>query len=364
MSDNLKVGLLVLVLILIGFGLWYFQMVVFYLLISAVLSLVLRPFFELLNGKYIASLHCNKTISALITVIIVLVIAGGFVSFIIPFFINEIQYLSAVDVLAVVDRLDEFTRSFISPFESTPNVPMLKFQLNEFLVSIFDLSRLQLFLSSLFDVFGGFAIGLFSITFITFFLLKDEWIVLETFKTVVHKHHYPKVEHIISSINILLQRYFIGVLIQISLITILITCGMMLIGLSFNHAIIIGLFAGILNIIPYLGPLIGAAFGLLLSLIISLQQGVLIEGGWYFWGVIFTFLIVQTLDNLLFQPLIFSSSVKAHPLEIFIVIIMAGYTAGMLGMFLAIPVYTIIRVVAKEFFSKYQLVRKLTGRLD
>jgi predicted PurR-regulated permease PerM len=76
------------------------------------------------------------------------------------------------------------------------------------------------------------------------------------------------------------------------------------------------------------------------------------------------FISVQIIDNILFQPLIYSSSVKAHPLEIFLVIMAAGSLAGVLGMFLAIPTYTIIRVIAKEFFDNMKLVRKLTESLN
>jgi len=83
----------------------------------------------------------------------------------------------------------------------------------------------------------------------------------------------------------------------------------------------------------------------------------------YMVGILLVFLMVQLLDNIVFQPFIFSASVRAHPLEIFIIILMAGYMSGIIGMFLAIPVYTIIRVVAKEFFFNYKLVKKLTENL-
>jgi predicted PurR-regulated permease PerM len=76
------------------------------------------------------------------------------------------------------------------------------------------------------------------------------------------------------------------------------------------------------------------------------------------------FLSVQVIDNVLFQPLIYSSSVKAHPLEIFLVIMAAGSMAGIIGMILAIPVYTIIRVIAAEFFENMKLVKKLTKNLE
>ena len=79
--------------------------------------------------------------------------------------------------------------------------------------------------------------------------------------------------------------------------------------------------------------------------------------------MIIVFGSVQIIDNILFQPLIYSSSVKAHPLEIFLVILAAASLAGILGMILAIPVYTILRVIAKEFFDNMKIVKKLTENL-
>ncbi len=355
-------------LALLALGIWYFKTVVFYLIISAVLSLVLRPLFNLFCGDYVKQIKLGKAFSALLTIILLWLVVGAFVSFVVPFLINEVQYLSSVDFSKIIDKLDDFISSVLMPLHEVvpeaPSAPMLKFQLNEFLISIFDITKLQLILSSLFDFLGKTFITFFSISFITFFLLKDEWILLESLKLIVHEEHHSKIEHILNSIKNLLRRYFIGILLQISLITIIVSVGMLFVGLAFNHAIVVGLFAGVINIIPYLGPLIGGTFGVLVSLIVFYQQGMEVHLLWFLVGVVGVFMFVQLLDNMVFQPVIFSSSVKAHPLEIFLVIIMAGYAGGMLGMFLAIPTYTIIRVIAKEFFYKYDVVRKLTGRLD
>ncbi|MFW5890444.1 MAG: AI-2E family transporter, partial [Marinilabiliaceae bacterium] len=83
----------------------------------------------------------------------------------------------------------------------------------------------------------------------------------------------------------------------------------------------------------------------------------------FFGSMLLVYITAQLIDNMFFQPLIFSNSVKAHPLEIFIVILSAGYMSGILGMFLAIPVYTILRVIAREFFNKYEAVKRLTDRM-
>ncbi len=368
MQNNLKyiIGFVLLTILL--FGIWYFKTVVFFILISTVLSLVLRPVFNLLCRLHLNGIRLNKGIGALLTVILMWLMVSSFVSFVVPFVVSEIQYLSSVDFSKIIEGFDNLLQKALMPVEEVvpdvANSPMLKFQLNEFLISVFDISRLQIILSSLFEFLGRTFIAFFSVSFITFFLLKDEWILMESLKLVVREQHHSKVEHIMYSIKNLLRRYFIGILLQIGLITIIVTGGMLVMGLAFNHAVVIGLFAGVMNIIPYLGPLIGAAFGFLVSIVVVYQQGLDVQILWFVAGVAIVFMVVQILDNVVFQPVIFSSSVKAHPLEIFLVIILAGFATGILGMFLAIPVYTIIRVIAKEFFSKYNVVRKLTGRLD
>jgi predicted PurR-regulated permease PerM len=134
-------------------------------------------------------------------------------------------------------------------------------------------------------------------------------------------------------------------------------------GIGFNHAVIIGIFSGLMNIIPYLGPLIGAFFGITVGTLVYLQLPLEMTFLAFLGGMTLIYVTMQLSDNMVFQPLIFSNSVKAHPLEIFIVILSAGYLSGILGMFLAIPVYTIIRVIAREFFDKYEVVQKLTDRL-
>ena len=134
--------------------------------------------------------------------------------------------------------------------------------------------------------------------------------------------------------------------------------------MSSNHAVIIGFFCGLFNVIPYLGPWMGAIVGLLIGAALNINANFMSQTLPLLGLMTVVFLSVQIIDNVLFQPLIYSSSVKAHPLEIFLVIMAAGSMAGVLGMFLAIPSYTIVRVVAKEFFDNMKIVRKLTENLN
>jgi predicted PurR-regulated permease PerM len=156
------------------------------------------------------------------------------------------------------------------------------------------------------------------------------------------------------------MRYFIGICVEITAVMIAITIGMTIVGLGFTHALVIGLVIGLLNVIPYLGPWLGGIIGIIIgvanNLGMDLRTEMLPMAGY----MLLVILIVQIIDNNLLQPVIFSNSVKAHPLEIFLVIMIAGTLAGIPGMILAVPTYTVIRVFAKEFFNTIRVVKKIT----
>jgi predicted PurR-regulated permease PerM len=224
--------------------------------------------------------------------------------------------------------------------------------------------------SSISSIFGFFAsllgnifIAILAISFTTFFFLKDDQMFASGLLLLISAKHEEKVINILSSIKKLLSRYFIGICAQITGIMILATTGLTIVGIEFKSALIIALFLGIINVIPYLGPLIGGAFGLLIGAITHYQMDFMTELLPLLGYMTLVFASVQVIDNVVFQPLIFSSSVKAHPLEIFFVIMIAGSLGGIVGMILAIPSYTVIRVVAKEFFSKFKVVQKITEKI-
>ena len=181
---------------------------------------------------------------------------------------------------------------------------------------------------------------------------------------LVPTNYETKVAHILDSIANLLRRYFIGLIFEVFMVMVLVTLGLTIVGLEFSQAVVIGLFCGMFNVIPYLGPWMGAAVGLLVGAALNIDADFMSHTLPLLGFMVLVFGSVQIIDNILFQPLIYSSSVKAHPLEIFLVIMAAGSLAGIVGMILAIPVYTILRVIAKEFFDNMKLVKKLTENLE
>ena len=125
---------------------------------------------------------------------------------------------------------------------------------------------------------------------------------------------------------------------------------------------------GLLNVIPYVGPWIGGAIGTILGVVLKYSSAAAVGVYPDFMMVIITLLAVfictQLVDNFLFQPLIYSTSIKSSPLEIFIVLLMAGHLGGIVGMLVAIPAYTVIRVIASRFFSDFKPIRRLIAATD
>jgi predicted PurR-regulated permease PerM len=192
--------------------------------------------------------------------------------------------------------------------------------------------------------------------------MKDDTLFEESLLLLIPVKHHEATLKVIAESKKLLMRYFIGVLLELLGVMSIISLGLWIFGVE--NALLIGFFGGIMNIIPYLGPIIGSAIGITLGVTATLAFGDFSDLLPVLAKLSGVFLAVNFIDNNILVPLIYSKSVKAHPLEIFFVIIMGGSLAGLLGMLLAIPVYTVLRVIAKEFFQQFRVVQKLTSTID
>lgn len=214
----------------------------------------------------------------------------------------------------------------------------------------------------MFSFFGNFMVLITSVTFIAFFFLKDEKLFGRALKTILPSQQKDETDTALSQIKHLLTRYFSGILLQITLITVYVTVLLSFLGIP--NAFLIAFFAAIINVIPYVGPIIGAFFGMLVIISSNLDMSFYAITLPMLLKVIGVFASMQLLDGFVVQPYIFSNSVSAHPLEIFLVVVVGAKLGGITGMVVAIPAYTIIRVIASVFLKEFQLVQRLTQSLS
>ncbi|MBN1119161.1 MAG: AI-2E family transporter [Bacteroidales bacterium] len=368
MNQTFRYILIALGVLLGGFIVWYFSNLVAYILISAVLSFIGRPIVEILGSIKIRKRKIPISIRALVTLLLIWMGFIAFFRFIIPLVAHELGNLSQIDTESIVTSLNEpivYIESVIAKYKVDGNIESTVVQfVNDKLLSVFNVSFLTNFFTNIAGTLGNIFLALFSITFITFFFLRDENLFAESLLTLVPDKHVEAFSHALSSTRRLLVRYFIGILIQVTGIFTIVTCGLTIFGVGFSHSILIGLIAATLNIIPYLGPVLGGVIGIILGIATHLDLDFYSQLLPLIGKMSIVFVAAQLTDNFVFQPFIFSNSVNAHPLEIFLVIMIAGSTAGIPGMILAVPIYTILRVFAKEFFNKFKVVKKLTRKIE
>jgi len=245
-----------------------------------------------------------------------------------------------------------------------------KDRLRSNVLSFINPSRISQVISSIFGAVGNTIIGVMSVFFIAFFFLKERGLFTSMVQSLAPNHEEEKWVTAIDESGGLLKRYFIGIALQVILVTLLVTSVLTFLG--FENALLIGFFAALMNVIPYLGPILGAGFAVIITISssISPESGVEVVSGAFYdvllpkLGIIaLVFLFMQLVDNFIIQPNIFSKSVKAHPLEIFIIILVGAKLGGVLGMVIAIPLYTILRVIGKVFLSEFKIVQRMTQDL-
>ena len=353
------------IIIVVGFLLWFFSSILTYILIAAILSIIGHPLVKLLNNIKIGKYNFPRAFSAVITLLFMMFLIFLIFWLIVPMITKQADLLSGINT-------DTLSKSFQDPINYLQNL-LIKYNLilpgenitkniSSQLVSVVGITQFSNFINSIVSFTSSLAVAVFAISFITFFFLKDEKLFFKMIMGVTPVEYQTEVKHVLLESKRLLTRYFVGLCIDLTLVISLITLGMWILG--FKNALMIGFFAGIMNIIPYVGPFIGGSIGILLGLTSNLGMDFSTQMVPLIFEMTSVFVIVNLLDAMVLQPTIYSNSVKAHPLEIFLVIMMAGSIAGVPGMMLAIPSYTVLRIIAKEFFDKFYIVKSFTRNID
>ncbi|MBK8392288.1 MAG: AI-2E family transporter [Saprospiraceae bacterium] len=400
--------------------LYYFRTIVSYVIIAWVVSMIGAPLVVFLRR------YLGKTLAATATLFLFGIIFGLILYIFIPPLVNQAKYLSSIDYQKVVNSLEEpledwenwlANKGLLSKRQDTEfianpandgeyifneNVVLdslvrtmdssvvthvsinlkidasdLNYQrqninqnieqedffgkLRKNLMYYINPSRIQSMFTSTVSAFGNMVVGIMSVMFIAFFFLKEQGLFYEMIKTAVPVEYEERTTHAIDESSKLLIRYFIGIFIQITIVTIVST--ILLSALGIQNALLIAFFAAIMNVIPYMGPIIGASFGAIITISSNLNVSFYNELFPQLIKVFIVFGIVQLIDNFILQPNIFSKSVKAHPLEIFLIVLIGAKLGGILGMVLAIPLYTVMRVIGKVFLSEFKVIQRLTKNI-
>lgn len=352
-------------LIIVALMAWYFSDLLLYIIIAAVLSVVSRPMARYLKTLQFRKLRFSHSAAAALTLLIVILIAVSFMLFFVPLINRQALMISSIDTVAVSNYFSGFLtdiEGFLATYNILPAGQSLNSYIEEQLIQLIGIINFGSIFGGLISTTGTIFMGTFTVLFLTFFFLSDETLLRNSVMAIVPENNQEGFGQVLSDSRVLLTRYLLGVVFELISMMTIISITLSILGIP--NALLIGFLGGLMNIIPYLGPLIGASIGIVLGVVSVLSMGTFDQLWTTILFILLTFSGANLIDNLLLQPLIYSKSVKAHPIEILLVIIMAGKLAGIGGMILAIPVYTIIRLMLRQFLSHSRIVAALTRSMD
>ncbi|WP_341778514.1 AI-2E family transporter [Levilactobacillus sp. HBUAS70063] len=187
------------------------------------------------------------------------------------------------------------------------------------------------------------AVGVVTAPFILFYLLRDGHQLPDYLAKVLPVKHRESAKHLLVEMNRQVSNYVRGQLIVAFIVAMLFYVGFLIIGLRF--ALLLGIVAGVLNLVPYLGSFLAMVPAVVVAAFIS---------PWMLVKVLIVFIVEQTLEGRFISPLVLGSSLKIHPLTIIFILLISGKAFGVLGVVLGIPGYAVIRVIATESFRWYR----------
>ncbi|MEE9407601.1 MAG: AI-2E family transporter [Polaribacter sp.] len=341
-------------ILLLGYFLYAIQSVIIYIIIAGILSLIARPIIIFLRRK----LKFPNTIAVVFTMTLMLGLLAGLIVMFIPLIAEQGKSLSLLDVNKLQANVQEIFNQ-ITAYFSSKGIDVLSELKNVDFISQF--KEIPNLLNSVLGTLGSLSVGLFSVLFISFFFMKDSQLLKKGVMTIIPNGTENRFSKSLETINDLLSRYFIGLITQITILFVLYT--IILLIFDIDNAVVIAFLCALLNLIPYVGPMIGAVIMFVLSMTSNIGldfQNEILPTTIY---VMIGYFIAQLVDNFASQPIIFSKTTKSHPLEIFLIIIIGGLLFGIVGMITAVPMYTALKVILKEFLADNKIVKSLTKDL-
>lgn len=327
---------------------WYFSWLLVYLAVSGVLAYLMRPVVHRLQG-----VGMGQVPAILFTFIGVFGSLAAFVVALAPFVAEQVTDLSqqvSVESISVIVRSAEERLVETLPFVEEG---ALTESLEDVSQALFQGDRLRGTVGSMVTIATDLLYALLAIPFITFFFLRDGTLLRHSLLRAVPNRYFEVTLAIIAKVERSLGRYLRALLVQCTAVAAVASLALSLTGL--NYALAVGIFAGLANSIPYFGPLVGFIAGSLVGIAQTGDFSLIFP-------VFLAMAVTQLADNLLFQPIIFSRAAQAHPLVILFVVLIGAQLGGIVGMLIAIPVATTVRVVAEQILWSVRNYRTLGAR--
>lgn len=324
---------------------WYFSSLVVYLAIGILVAYLLKPLVD-----RVQSLGIGRIPAILVTLVVVIGLIVVLMTNLAPFVIRQLSDLSQQVTLGTVSHVAGAVEGWLDRFLPIPEGTIMD-SLGRVGETLFQEERITATVGSLVSLFTDLFYAVLVIPFVTFFFLKDGTKIRHALFRMVPNRYFEITLSITDKIETILGRYFRGLLLQCVSIAIVATVLLYLVGL--RYAVAVGIFTGLANTIPYFGPALGFLAGTVVGIAQTGDFSLVL-------GVLVAMALTQISDNVFFQPLIFSRAARTHPLIILFVVLIGAQLAGILGMLIAIPFATVVRVAVQQVvwsFRNYRILQ-------
>lgn len=321
-------------ILLVGTLLYNYATLVAYALIAIILSYILDP---IVNKMQAGGLQRTFAIAITLSTLILLLVWIS--TNIIPIVANQMVELAGQLSLQNIQSIaTQIENQLTDEFTFLPE-GFLRDNLTAIFEELFDIGQLPAALSNIIGIFTNLFYAFLVIPFATFFFLKDGSRIRRDILQLVPNKYFETTLSLIDKIETRLGVYFRSVLLQSILVAFSAWLALTIVGL--NNALSVGIAVGLANTIPYFGPVIGYILSIIVSIIEVGDFNLVLP-------CILAILCVQLLDNAVFQPFIFSRSADMHPVAILFIIMIGAETAGIIGMLVAIPIATTIKIAINQ----------------
>jgi len=360
--NRYKLFFIILIVAFIAFLTWYFSEIIICIIVAGVISIMGYPLVEILDKIHIRKIKMPHALSVVITLIIFITLLLGLLSFFIPLVVKEAAMISTIDwqqLMQYYDKEIHWVENNLTQFGIINKNATIETIIKENVSKILDFGLFSNIISKVISFTGSFFFNVFTILFLSFFFLNDVTMLPRFILLLIPEKFSEQSKNVMLKSKALLSRYFLGLIVNVLVMIVSYAIALSIAGVK--GALVIAFFGGIINIVPYIGPFIAVITGVVLGVTGVVSMGFYGAIGSMAMSVIIAMVIVIILDNFLYGPLIQGKSLKAHPVEIFLVIIAAASIGGIPAMIVAVPGYAFLRILAVEFLSQVRLVKRFNG---
>jgi predicted PurR-regulated permease PerM len=329
-KNSFKVFILVVFLLLMFWFLSFLGGVFVILIFSILVTFLLSPLIEMLEMRGV-----NRAAGILIVYALIAVVIFGLLRTLLPPLVDQVVSLeSAIRSPGFGKQIEAIQAGLQS------KVPFINFgdisdKVSQALVQL--AGRWLEIVTSAGSALMILVVG----PFVAFFLLKDGDRFVRGFVALIPNRYFEMTLNVLHKIGVQLGRYIRAWLTEAAIVGALSIIGLAVMGVK--YAVIIGIVAGIANLIPYLGPVVGAVPAMVVSVVQTGNLSMLIP-------IVVLFASIRIIDDVLIVPAVYSRGASMHPLTVVLLILIAAELKGVLGMVLAMPLYTVFKVIARETY--------------